>query len=165
MHCLLAQMALGVVLLRWSYVSTIAAERGGNLGPAPAFTLLMSINAPVALGRVFWFHFYTPYLWDVVVTIVLIGALWYWVALNIDSWQERRMILQFKWAPLRIGTDLLAIALGAMLGLLCAPISYLPVPWLIAAWASALMWAFGPMLFYGRDLVCCIRRKSPKIGN
>jgi hypothetical protein len=42
---------------------------------------------------------------------------------------------------------------------------YLPLPWRIPTYASVLIWSLAPMFIFGRDLVYCVRRKSPKIGN
>src|ERR1700691_739984 len=110
----LAQMALGVVLLWRNDVWTRAAERVMDMpGASAAFTLLLSMNPPVALVRGFryWPWPWSP-VWDRVLSVASIGALWYWVALNIESWRERGMILQFQWTPLRIGANLLAFPLG-----------------------------------------------------
>jgi hypothetical protein len=108
------------------------------------------------------------HLWELGLTVATIGVLWYWVALNIDSLRERRAILHFAWAPLRIATDLMLTAMGACLGVICVASmvsSLLPLPWRIPTYASLLIWSFVPMFIFGRDLVYCVRRKSPKIGN
>lgn len=164
----LAQMALAVVFLRWSDLWMRAAMRVNHMpGPAPAFTLLMSMNPPVALVRGFLYWHWSP-LWDRILSVTTIGALWYWVALNIDSWRERRAILQFAWVPLRMGTDLMVTAIGACLGFFCVASmmsSLLPLPWLVPTYASLLIWSLGPMFIFGRDLVYCVRRRSPQIGN
>jgi hypothetical protein len=69
----LAQMALAVVLLWRSQLwMTTAARLNDVPGPAPPFTLLMSMNPPVALvhGLVYW-HF-SP-LWELGVSVATIG--------------------------------------------------------------------------------------------
>jgi hypothetical protein len=162
----LAQMALAVVLLRWSDLWMRAAIHVNHMpGPAPAFTLLMSINAPVAVVGALW-----PWsdLWERVAFVTAVGAVWYWVALNVESWRRRRTILHFTWVPLRLGADLLAIALGACFGLCVVAVSIVPRvpwPWLIPVLASLFIWSLGLMTIFGRDLVYCVRRKSPEIGN
>jgi hypothetical protein len=56
-------------------------------GPAPAFKLLVSINAPVALLRAFLYR-HLPGYWDDVTFILGIGLFWYWIALNILRFRE-----------------------------------------------------------------------------
>jgi hypothetical protein len=140
-------------------------------GPAPAFTLLLSINAPVTLVRILYRPLFLPDPWDDIILIVAIGLFWYYVALNINSWRERRTLLLFAWAPLRIATDLIMIALGACLGLFCilaantspyTPFSALAWPWFIPTWASLLLWSLGSVLVFGRDLIHYFLRKSPQ---
>jgi hypothetical protein len=162
----LAQMALGVVLFWRNDLWMTAAMHVDDMpGPSPAFTLLLSMNPPVTLLHGYLYWHMSP-LWERALTVASIGALWYWIALNVDSWRERKMILQFKRPPLRITADLLAIPLGAFLEAICVrDFSYHPLPWRVPIWISVLVWSFGPMFFFGRDLVYCIRRKSPKIGN
>jgi hypothetical protein len=162
----LAQMALAVVLLRLSYLWMRTITHSDSPGPDPAFSLLLSINAPAALARTLWSH-RLPYLWDNVTFVAAIGMFWYWIALNIQSWRERRRtLLLFAWTPLRIGADLLVIAGGVCLVWLCLDAMSGPhVPWLWFVPTSILIWSVGPMFFFGRDLIHCVRRKSPKIGN
>jgi hypothetical protein len=115
----LVQMAIAGGLLWWSHLWQRTAMRIMDIpGPAPAFTFLISLNAPVALARTLWYH-YLPDLWEHVVFIAAIGAFWYWIALNIHSWRERRVLFLFTWPPLRITADLLLIAMGVFLGWIC----------------------------------------------
>jgi len=164
----LAQMAVAVWLLQWSHLWLRAAHRAGAgvIGPAPPFTLLESINAPVALFR----YMNVPVPWDDEIFIATIGVFWYWLALNIQSWRERRTLLLFAWKPLRIAADLLLIAMGACLGLFCIfvmtgglhPFGYATWPWLIPIWVSLFMWSLGSLFFLGRDLLHCAFRRSPR---
>jgi hypothetical protein len=111
----LAQMALAVLLLWWNDVHMRAAERVMHMpGPTPAFFLLRSINAPVALPRTLWAPYLSSTL-DNVTFIAVIGIFWYWIALNIQSWRERRTLHLFAWVPLRVGVDLFVVAMGGYL--------------------------------------------------
>jgi hypothetical protein len=52
----LAQMALALALMVWSQQWTKATWGIQDMpGPSPGFSLLIAINAPVALPRAFWF--------------------------------------------------------------------------------------------------------------
>lgn len=95
-------------------------EGGGRFddlpGTAPAFRLCISINAPIALIRALWFR-YLSTLGDSLALVLAVGALWYWVGLNVESWWRDRAVLRFRWAPLRLSSDVLLIATGAFWGL------------------------------------------------
>jgi hypothetical protein len=98
----LVQMALAVGLLRWSHLWYRSQAKISDMpGPAPAFTLLMSINASLALVRGFIYR-YLPGYWDGAILIVVIGLFWYWIALDILRWRERRSVVMFAWHSLRI---------------------------------------------------------------
>lgn len=73
------QMALAVALL-WSdrLLQRSAARVCDMAGPSPAFTLLISVNAPVILPRTVWFYYLDlDYAWDIAVLIAAVGFLWY----------------------------------------------------------------------------------------
>ncbi len=166
-----AQMALASALLLWSHQWTKAMTHIQDMpGPSPAFMLLISINAPVALPRAFWFR-YLPDLWDSLTFIVTIGLLWYWVALNVQSWRARRRVCMFAAIPLRLIGDLIVISIGVFWGFLSwrelcgsnAPIFWLGSPssnWLVivlcigfqVAWCAALL------AFFGRDFIQGVQR-------
>jgi hypothetical protein len=167
-----AQMLLAVVLWWYSNGWEIAARRINDMpGPSPTFDLLGIISWPVAILRscVFW-HFYG--IWDAAASIAAIGLFWYWVALNINAWGERKIILMFKWSPLRIAGDLALILAGAVIGLLWAataargPLRYTPRHgpdwlWFALSVTLGLMWSGALIVLYGRDLAYCILRRNP----
>src|SRR5271169_6615031 len=110
----IAQMLLALALLWQSRVWDKAARRTADMpGPSPEFTLLVSINFPVALARGLWLH-YTPYFWDDALLIGGIGLLWCWVALNLYSWRRYRSVFTFSWMPARLAVDLLLVAVGGL---------------------------------------------------
>ena len=168
----LAQMGVAAALLRWSYLWQKAAMRIMDLpGPAPAFTLLMSMNAPVFITRSLWGRYLPDLGWENSALIAAIGVFWFWVALNVQSWRARGTVVLFSWAPLRMAADLLLIAMGAYLGWFCiGPVigfpatafSQLAWPWLIPTWAFLLFWSLGSVSIFGRDLLHCVLRKGRK---
>ena len=112
-----AQMALAVGLIWWSDQWFKVQMRLQDMpGPAPAFRLCISINAPIALPRALIFRHLSA-SWDYVVLVLAVGILWYWVALNVESWRRNRAVLGFRWIPLRLAVNLLLIAMGAFWGL------------------------------------------------
>jgi hypothetical protein len=80
-------------------------------GPSPAFQLLVSINAPLALPRVLVFRHLHGW-WDPITFTVAIAFFWYWIGMNIVSWRQRRLAYLFSWRPLRLLTDILLIGVG-----------------------------------------------------
>jgi hypothetical protein len=172
----LAQMALAAALLRWAFLSDNALKGVVDmLGPNPAFTLFVSINAPVAtLAQRLW-NRDMPADFGLVAAV---GIFWYWIALNIDSWNERRTLVLFAWTPMRVGADLLLIAIGGLLGgvliengldlvnrnrgLPATVVQGWMWSWFIPNWALLLVWSLGLVVLCGRDLIQCVRRESPK---
>jgi hypothetical protein len=169
----LAQMAIAVVLLRWSNLWLWDATHRLHMdmpGIAPAFTLLVSINLPVAsLAQLIWVR-YLPASLDNMVLVVAIGIFWYWIALNIDSWRTQRSMVWFAWLPLRILADVAVIIVCGGLGFLEAasliiimpstPLSQLGWLWSFPTWAALFFWTFGSIFTLGYDLVHCFLRKS-----
>ena len=151
-------------------------------GPAPAFSLLASINFPVASLRVFWFR-YLPGWWDDIVFVAAIGFFWYWVALNVYSWQQKRTVRIFSSIPLRLTVDLLLIAMGTLVGIYavtdelrllafvhgvhgealrnCFPNNWPGWAWFIAIAGLHLAWSVVLIFFFGRDFIHCVLRKKP----
>ena len=178
----LLQMVLAIGLLRLSN-SWVKAMRGVEdiPGPSPAFNLLVCINAPVGAARAFWFR-YLPGYWVDLTFIVAIGLFWYWIALNINSWRERRMVVMFTWWPMRIAGDLLLIGVGAILLVyvyvnqfgvrmaveaLRGPLSpgQLAWRWLVPNIGLPLVWSLALIFFFGRDFVHCVLRKKTRISS
>jgi hypothetical protein len=169
------QIVLSALLLYWSHHWRSIFEPIMDMpGPAPAFTLLWSINAPIS-----WLLMATygarQVLWANALQLALIGAFWYWIALNFESWQQRKSLRLFRSSHLRFGTDLLLMALGArlawsaMLGVgarfqwsvassaMWDPqsniIRQLPWAWFIPTALCVLTWSFTLMFIVGNDLV------------
>lgn len=173
----LSQMALAVVLLWWSQVWYKAVTRTADMpGPSPAFQLLIAINAPLALPRLLCIH-YLFYPWDDVTLIAAVGLLWYWVALNIDSWQKRKAVFMSARGSLRSLGDLVLIALGAFWGFICVQDEltgrdladsslglfqpWLRTPFLVAVAVCSFGWSLALICFFGRDLIQCVYPKNP----
>ncbi len=99
------QMLLAVALLVWTVRWERAMMRIQDMpGTPPSFTLLVAINAPVALPRIVLYR-YLPGWWDAITFIAGIGVFWYWVARNIESWRQTRRVFMFSWRPLRLAGD------------------------------------------------------------
>lgn len=138
-------------------------------GTAPAFKVCISINAPILLLRALWFR-YASTIGDTLVLVLAVGVLWYWVGLNVESWQRNRTVVMFSWASLRMGGDLLLIAVGVFWGLTfvvnARDLRPTPWSWSVLLWASAflgplLAWSVVLIFFFGRDFVnwvCAMRR-------
>jgi hypothetical protein len=164
-----AQMALSVGLLwwsdRWFKVQMLLQDMPG---PAPAFTLCISINAPIALPRALLFR-HVSASWDYVVLVLAAGMLWYWVALNIESLRREGKVLMFRWVPLRVVGDLMLIAMGVFWGLtFVAETRALRQPRPLSGWLWAsgifcplLAWSLALIFFFGRDLIQCVRGAKP----
>jgi hypothetical protein len=160
------QMALAAGLIWWSDQWLEAQMRLHHMAdPAPAFTLCICINAPIALPRALWFRHVSTF-WDSVVLVLAVGVLWYWVALNIESLRRVGKVLMFRWVPLRLAGDLLLIATGAFSGVRLAPearrnLMFWPWPWRLSIGVSLLAWSFGLIFFFGRDFIHCLRGMKP----
>lgn len=163
----LAQMILAVGLLRCSHFWFMAQAKISDMpGPAPAFTLLVSINAPVAMARAFLYR-HLPPAWDEVTFILAIGLLWYWVASSILRWKERRSLVMFAWPPLRIFGDLLMIANGAFLGWLYIVhgLGFLTWRWFVPSSAFFAMWSLSLIVFFTVDIIRCIHAVTHRISD
>lgn len=169
------QMILAMALLVWNAKWYVAMRlRHIDMpGTSPAYKLLISINAPLALPRAFWSRYlHLPVLWDNLALVVAIGFLWYWVALNVLSWRERRTVCIFSWMPLRLCGDVALICVGMFWLLDCwyeIIRFYQPVAWLDWARLTLLVglpiaWSVVLILFFGRDLVYCVLRKKAVTG-
>jgi hypothetical protein len=163
------QMALAVGLLWWSDRWFKTVGRFDDMpGPAPASRLCFSLNAPVVLVQNLRIH-YASALEEYVAVVVAVGVLWYWVALNAESWRRNRTVLGFHWIPLRLAVDLLLIAAGAFWGLAFAvEVHEVRSPylhwsgwlWLSGILGPLLAWSIVLIFFFGRDFVLCLRKKA-----
>ena len=151
----LVHITLALALLSWDY-SWQKVHR--NWGASPAFSLLVGINAPVALGRALWSR-HLPGWWDDGLLLVAVGLLWYWVALNLASWRQRRMAWVSSRPTFRLATDSAFIAVGTFSGLAFAAIVSDGIPpslglfWFCAYVGSILAWCIALISFFGRDFV------------
>ena len=164
-----AQMLLAMVLYWRSDVWVKWAMRLYDMpGPAPAFTLLTAVNVPLALPRAFLDRYLAlTEAWGRVAFVGAIGLLWYWAALNVDSWRQRRTVVTFSWIPLRLATDLLLIATGALWG--CIGVQraiwhldlYRGWPLFVTLETLYIAWSAVLVFFFGRDLLKCLFGKKP----
>lgn len=74
-------------------------------------------RSPTAAARTCVRYLYG--LWDRVTLTVAIGLFWYWVAMNIVSWRERRVAYLFSRRPLRILADSVIIGIGVLWIVVC----------------------------------------------
>ena len=181
------QMALAVALLWWNQLLMLASRRRCDMpGATPASSLLHSVNAPLA-HEVWGSILYKLYIWDNallandVALIAAVGLFWYWVALNIRSWRQRRTVLMFSWRPARFTLDAFLVAYGALFGLIglfgwyeairFAPSTahgigcFGPNLWFnllpsIATGGIYLAWSLVLISFFGRDFIHCALRKT-----
>src|ERR1017187_5170608 len=108
----LVQMGLAAVLAWCHHLWLLAIMSSGSDSPgsSPSLRLLHSLNWPVLLVPKYRSM---PFPLDAVAVAAVAGLLWYWVALNLDEFSQRRRVVMFERVPLRIGGDLLMIVSGA----------------------------------------------------
>ncbi len=166
----LVQMLVAVALLVWTDRWERALMRVMDMpGTPPSFTLLIAINAPLAIPRALVYR-YLPGWWDQITLIVAIGVFWYWVSLNIESWGQRRRIFIFSWVPLRLVADAMAVAIGVMWVFMLWGERWYTVPqgvWIVRGWSLSqwlwfvpcsllpILWSAALILLFGRDIVQC----------
>jgi hypothetical protein len=173
----LAQMVIAEMLLWWSERFRLLTHLQDMPGPDRAFVLCISINAPVSLLRALWFRHLSGWHDDALL-IVVIGLFWFWVALNITSWQRGRSAMMFSWKPLRLAGDLLLTAVGALLGFVFAmnfPEAMIRIKysrgftetlWLASEPILFLAWSIMLILFFGRDFIhCCFPGHNSALSN
>jgi hypothetical protein len=104
---------------------------------------------------------------------ILVALLWYWVALNVTEWRERRQIVLFRWIPLRAVADVALIAAGCLLAA-GALESFRPgaqwfqngcygpltPPFYILSAISLLVWCVAFLYFPARDLLRLRRTRT-----
>lgn len=170
------QMLVAVALLVWTDRWERALMRIMDMpGTPPSFTLLIAINAPLATPRALVYR-YLPGWWDQITLVVVIGVFWYWVSLNIESWQQKRRLFIFSWVPLRLVADAIAVAIGVMWVFMLWGAHWYTVPrytvppgvsivrgWSLSQWLRFVPCSFLPVLwsatlifFFGRDILHCV---------
>jgi hypothetical protein len=160
------QMTLASALLWCDYLwqQSMLHRVHGSFGTLPTFKVLIGMNAPAGLLRALWFrHLPTP--WDDILLIPIIGALWYWMALNIECWRNQRSVCVFHSLPLRLITDVSLVGIGALLSFVI--LDEFRHDALFSAWDIFLFgvsygiffiaWAGFLIVFFGRDLVLLFR--------
>src|SRR5579864_616113 len=164
------QTLLAAALLAWTFHWERVMMRTQDMpGTPPSFTLLVAINAPVALPRALVSR-YLPGWWDPIVLVAAIAVFWYWVAVNIETWHQSRRIFMFSYPPLRILGDLIVIGIGGLtasvvwlnhLSLGFPPISW--ADWLLSLPSICLLiiWAVVLIVLFGRDLIDCVLHREP----
>ena len=191
----IGQIVLVLGLLRWSYLSSRAAQRICDMpGPDPAWKLAFSVNGPVFLARQFWSALrpstvaFDPIVYFVVddaMLIVAVGLFWYCVALNIYSWRLRRTVFMFSRVPLRLVGDALLITAGVILGWWSVTLGHDLVQtrafppgmgcfgsltwswWLPSVFTAGISfgWSVILILMFGRDFRHCLFRRKSVPGD
>lgn len=164
----LAQMILAAVTIWWFYLWINLADRIYDSPGSPVgFNAVLLMNAPVSIARSLFYQL-SPQ-WSDSMYVASVGILWYWVALNVDSWYERRRVVMFRRVPIRIATDLVLIMLGPYSiwqgrNIDLVYIAQFAWKWSVPVFASCLLWMLGPPLLFGRDLVHCWRQNIPHVS-
>jgi hypothetical protein len=161
------QMAFAIVCLRLTYLFDLTTRVQGSLSAQhPAFHILIYLNFPLMLVLK---ELMFGGLLQLSALIIAIGAFWYWIALLLEKYSQRRSIFPLKWGLGRMVADLVVITLGALLGgslaksYLDYPDSLVPTfsfryPWSIPVLLSFLPWTIGPICVFGNDLIRGLRR-------
>jgi hypothetical protein len=166
----LTQVGLAFALLAWDWRWQRLMMRQMDMpGTSRAFKLLTSINAPLALPRALVFRHLSGW-WDPLVFVISIALFWYWVAMNVLSWQNQRAAYTFSWTPLRLVVNAAVIAVGVFWLIVCwheiHHRSELLLSWSDYAWYVALLglpvaWALCLILFFGYDSLRLLVARNP----
>ena len=161
----LVQTLVAVALLVWTDRWERALMRIQHMpGTPPSFTLLIAINAPLAIPRMLVYR-YLPGWWDGITLVVAIAVFWHWVALNIESWQQSRRLFSFSWTPLRLVGDTIAVGIGVMWSsVLWHNRAYSLPPrlsltdwlWFVPCISLPILWSAVLIPLFGRDFVQCL---------
>jgi hypothetical protein len=174
----LVQTLVAVGLLVWTNRWERALMRINDMpGTPPSFALLIAINAPLAMPRALAFRF-LPGWWDDITLVVAIALLWYWVALNLESWRRTRRILMFPWRPLRLLGDMIGVGAGVMCALVLSHDFFLwlaygfpRIPsltgwlWFVSCTCLPIMWSAALIILFARDLAYCVLRSKAELDN
>ncbi len=112
----LVQMAVAALLLRLSFLYDVATRHHDMPGVHPGFVLLQLINLPVSLPLNLLRPRQEAQPWLSVLSVLVIGLLWYGIASWTLVYRERRTPFPSDRPWIRVSTDLLLIAMGATLG-------------------------------------------------
>ena len=164
----IVQTFLAVALLVWTDRWERALMRIQDMpGAPPSFTLLIAINAPLAVPRALAFR-YLPGWLDHITLVVAIAMFWLWVSLNIESWQQSRRVFMFSWTPLRLAGDMMAVGIGVVWFFVLwrhrayslPPLLSLDWLWFIPCVCLPILWSTMLILLFGRDFVLCFVHKA-----
>jgi hypothetical protein len=168
----LVQTVVAVALLVWTDRWERALMRIQDMpGTPPSFTLLIAINAPLAMPRMFVYR-YLPGCWDAITLVVAIMVFWYWVSLNVESLQHSRRVFIFSWTPLRLAGDTIAVGIGVMwiFVLWSGRWRYSLPPllslknwlWFVPCMGLPILWSAVLIALFGHDFVLCLRHSKAK---
>jgi hypothetical protein len=168
----LVQTLVAVALLVWTDRWERPLMRIQDMpGTPPSFTLLIAINAPLAMPRMLVFH-HLPGWWHDITLVVAIGVFWYWVSLNIDSLRHGRRVFMFSWTPLRLAGDTIAVGIGVMwIFVLWSSRWYYGLPpllsltewlWFVPCLCLPILWSAVLIVLFGRDFVLCLLHSKAK---
>ena len=167
----LVQTLVALALLVWTDRWERALMRIQDMpGTHPSFTLLIAINAPLAMPRMLVFRYLSGW-WDDITLVVAVAAFWYWVSLNIESLRHGRGVFMFSWMPLRLAGDTVAVGIGAMWAFVLwrSPSYDLPPLvsltgwlWFVPCICLPILWSAALILLFGRDLVHCLLHSKSK---
>lgn len=129
-------------------------------GTPPSFALLMAINAPLLMPRALLSRYLEGW-WDPITLVAAIGMFWYWVSLNIESWQRTRRVCTFSWKPLRLASDTIAIGIGTLLAFVLSRTRADSLPstdwrWSVPCLILLVVWSAALILLFGRDFAECL---------
>jgi hypothetical protein len=162
----LVAVALLVLTDRWERALLRTQDMPGT---PPSFSLLIAINAPLAIPRILVFRYLHGW-WDDITLVLAIAVFWYWVSLNIESWHQSRRLFWFSWTPLRVVGDTIAVGIGVMwsFGLwrgrgynLHPLLSLTDWLWFVPCTCLPILWSAVLILLFGRDFVYCLLPSKP----
>ena len=158
---------MAALLLRPSFLYGVATRMDDSPGVHPGFVLLLVLNLPVSVPVKLLFYGRVPTLWFDALLVVTIGLFWYWVALRMLLYGERKTLLTFNSTWMRISTDLLLISVSVFLGwsiveeirdypFMLSPSRFGGWLWFFPICVSFLFWSLGSMLVFSYDLANCV---------
>jgi hypothetical protein len=111
----LGQMAFAVVCIRLTVLWVVARSGDDAPGAHPAFWLLLYLHLPIMLILKPLLSGSLP---DLALLVGAIGVFWYSIALLIQRYNERGTVFPAGWVALRIGADVVLIAMSTCFGVL-----------------------------------------------
>ena len=166
----LVQMGLAAVLMRLSFLYDVATRSHDMPGVHPGFFLLLLVNFPAGPLLQVLRPRAEPSLWLGILSVLIIGVLWYGIGSWILAYRERRILFPPGRTSLRVSADLLLIAMGVLLGwaivaefrdypFMISPSHFGGWFWFAPICIFALFWSVGPILVFGYDLGNYVRHR------